>query len=398
MNKNINCYLFLFLVVITSGSLAGQDKPTFSFDKGVGIVAPDSSVSLHFQFNMQNRIEMKTQSADDWTINEFSAKIKRLRLKFSGFMIDPRLTYLIQLALAPGNVNNTTLGQSPRVMYDAMIYYQISNRFKLGFGQTVLPGNRDRMNSSTSLQLVDRSLVNSVFNMDLDFGLQGEYQFNPEADMPFIFHGAITTGEGRNWVVTERPGFSYTSRLDWYPLGAFLKNSAYKESDLEWHPRPRLMAGLSYNFNDQAQRANGQRGDLLYDSRDISTVFADVIFKYQGWSILGAYITRNSKDPVTFDSRGAGIRYVYKGDGYNAQIGKYFRSHWEVVGRLSGVMPGEEIRDLTAERRDWTVGINRYIKSRAIKLQADGTLHQSRAVGSDFVDRIGFRFQAQIGF
>ncbi len=39
--------------------LTGQDNSLFSFDEGVGIVAPDSSVRLHFQFNMQNRIEMK---------------------------------------------------------------------------------------------------------------------------------------------------------------------------------------------------------------------------------------------------------------------------------------------------------------------------------------------------
>ncbi len=378
--------------------LTAQDRPQFSFDKGVGVVAPDSTLSLHFQFNMQNRIEMKTRSTEDWSIGEFAAKVRRLRLKFTGFILNPRLTYQIQLALAPGNVGNTTLGQAPRVIYDAIMYYQVSNWFKLGFGQTPLPGNRERINSSTSLQLVDRSLINSVFNIDLDFGLRGEYKFNPGARRPLIFHGAITTGEGKNWVVVEQAGFSYTGRLDWYPLGAFLKNSAYKESDLEWHPRPRLMAGLSYNYNDRAQRAGGQRGGLLYENRDISTVFADVIFKYEGWAIQGAYMNRNSDDPVTFDPRGEGIRYVYKGDGYNAQISKYFRSNWEVIGRLSGVMPGEEIQDLTTERREWTLGLNRYIKGRSIKLQADATLHQSRAVGSDFTGRYGFRLQAQVGF
>lgn len=385
-----------FLYSITD--LTGQENPGFSFDKGVGIVAPDSSVSLHFQFNMQNRIEMKTRSANDWTINEFAAKIKRFRVKFSGFMVDPRLTYQIELALAPQSVNGAAVGQAPSVMYDAMISYQMSKRFKLEFGQTVLPGNRDRINSSSSLQLVDRSLANSVFNMDLDFGFQGEYQFNPGARYPLVFQGAITTGEGKNWVVEVHPGFSYTGRLDWYPLGSFLNNSAYKEGDLEWHLQPRLMTGISYNFNDQAIRADGQRGDLLYGSRDISTVFADFIFKFQGWAMQGTYISRNSNDPVTFDSRGPGIRYVYKGDGFNVQLSKYFRSDWEVVSRLSGVTPGEEIHDLTSQRRDWTVGINRYIKSRSIKLQADATLHQTRPMDSDYTGRYGFRFQAQVGF
>ena len=243
-----------------------------------------------------------------------------------------------------------------------------------------------------------RDSLNSVYNIDLDFGLQGEYEFNPGAPRPLVFHGAITTGEGKNWLVVEQAGFSYTGRLDWYPLGSFLKNSAYKEGDLEWHQAPRLMAGLSYNYNERAQRAGGQRGGLLYAERNISTVFADVIYKLQGWAIQGAYINRTSDDPVTFDPDGSGVRYVYKGDGFNVQVSKYFQSKWEVIGRFTGITPGEEIDGLTPERREWTLGLNRYIKGRAVKLQCDATLHQSRTGDSDFAGQFGFRFQAQVGF
>lgn len=398
MIKYFFSYLTVSLFFLITVKLTAQNDPQFSFDKGVGIVAPDSSLSLHFQFNMQNRVELKTPSTENWTVDEFSAKIRRFRLKFSGFVLNPRLTYKIQLAMAPGNISSVTQGQAPRVMYDAMIYYQFNNRFSLGFGQTALPGNRDRINSSTSLQLVDRSLLNSTFNLDLDFGLQGKYKFNPGGQRPLVFHGAITTGEGKNWVVVEQAGFSYTGRLDWYPFGSFLKSSAYKEGDLEWHTSPRLMAGLSYNYNDRAQRAGGQRGGLLYANRDISTIYGDVIFKYRGWSIQGAFTTRDSEDPITFDPSGEQISYVYNGSGYSTQMSKYFRSDWELVGRLAGVRPGDGIQDLTPEQRDWTIGLNRYISGRAIKLQADATLHESRTRGTDFTGRFGFRLQAQVGF
>lgn len=391
-----NCFI-LTLTFTLVGNLVAQEKAMFSFGNGIEVVAPDSSISLKFNFNLQNRLDVKTHSTDDWEVDEFSARIRRFRLKFTGFVLDPRITYKIQLAMAPRNNSNTTLGQAPRVMYDAMFSYRVNDRFTIGFGQTALPGNRQRMNSSTALQMVDRSRANSTYNLDLDFGFHGQYKINPGARRPLVFHGAITTGEGQNWVIVDKAGFSYTGRLDWYPLGAFLGNSEYKESDLEWHPEPRLMAGIAYNFNDDAQRASGQRGSLLNDYRDITTLFTDIILKYQGWSVQGAYIVRDSDNPITNEQGGNGFSYVHNGDGLNFQIGKYFRSKWEVVGQLTYVTPDEEIENVASKRRDWTVGLNRYLHGRAVKIQADFTLFQSRTPGNDFTDQVGASFQAQIG-
>lgn len=390
--------LIISLLFCLFQNLNAQDQPLFSFNNGLNIVAPDSSVSLNYTMYLQNRIDVHTLSVDDWSVDEFTARIKRFRMKFTGFIMDPKLTYKIQLTLAPGNISSTTLGQAPRVMYDAIIYYQATKRFKIGFGQTAIPGNRQRLNSSSSLQLVDRSLMNSLFNIDLDFGLQGEYKFNPSGERPLVFHGAITTGEGRNWVVVDKAGFSYTGRLDWYPLGSFLGKGSYKEGDLEWHPEPRLMLGLSYNYNDDAQRVGGQRGSLLYGQRDISTVFSDFIYKHKGLALQGDYAFRTSEDPVTFDPGGNGVNYVLNGQGFNIQLSKYFRSKWEIVGRFTSVIPDEEIEDISADRREWTIGLNRYINGRDIKLQTDMSLQQARTTGDDFVGNMAFRLQAHIGF
>jgi hypothetical protein len=40
-----------------------------------------------------------------------------------------------------------------------------------GFGQTKLPGNNQRVVSSGSLEFTDRTINNSRFNIDRDFGL-----------------------------------------------------------------------------------------------------------------------------------------------------------------------------------------------------------------------------------
>lgn len=387
--------LFMLILIATIHAQA-QDDSNFTFKNGIGVVAPDSSISLHFNINLQNRMDFKTVSTDDWSTDEFSARIRRFRMKFTGFILNPQITYKIQLAMAPRRISATTLGQAPRVMYDAVFYYQFLNGFKLGFGQTALPGNRQRMNSSTSLQMVDRSAANSTYNLDLDFGFHGEYKI--KGRQPVTLHGAITTGEGQNWVQVDQSGFSYTGRVDWYPLGNFINNGAYKESDLEWHPRPRLMVGLSYNYNDDARRAGGQRGELLAETRDISTLFADFVLKYRGWSFQGDYYHRNSDDPIVPQSGSVGPHHIHVGQGYNFQFGKYFRSKWEVTGQISLVTPEDEIATLAKDKRDWTLGINRYINGRSIKLQGDFTLHQSRMEQDDFQGQLGASLQAQIGF
>jgi hypothetical protein len=41
----------------------------------------------------------------------------------------------------------------------------------VGFGQTKLPGNNQRVVSSGSLEFTDRTINNSRFNIDRDFGL-----------------------------------------------------------------------------------------------------------------------------------------------------------------------------------------------------------------------------------
>ena len=55
---------------------------------------------------------------------------------------------------------------------DAVVKYKATKNLEFWFGQTKLPGNRERVISSQALQFVDRSLVNSRFNIDRGSGIQ----------------------------------------------------------------------------------------------------------------------------------------------------------------------------------------------------------------------------------
>jgi phosphate-selective porin OprO and OprP len=81
----------------------------------------------------------------------------------------------------------------------------------LGVGQTKLPGNRQRVNSSGDLQLVDRSIVNAFFNIDRDFGIQAYYK-NHINQFQYVLRGAISSGEGRNSLISDE-GLAYSSQM-----------------------------------------------------------------------------------------------------------------------------------------------------------------------------------------
>jgi len=120
---------------------------------------------------MQNRVAFSTVSHNDFNIQEIEARVRQLRLRFDGFIFCKDLTYVIQLSFTQSDQDFDVSGV-PNVVRDAMVFYTVNDHLLLGIGQTKLPGNRQRVNSLGDLQLVDRSIISSTFNIDRDFGIQ----------------------------------------------------------------------------------------------------------------------------------------------------------------------------------------------------------------------------------
>jgi phosphate-selective porin OprO and OprP len=180
-------------------------------------------------------------------------------MKFEGFVYNPKLTYYIQLSFSRGDMDwrgtdNSVNNHSPNIVRDAVIYYNPNKNVRLGFGQTKLPGNRQRVVSSGDLQFADRSIVNATFNIDRDFGFFAHYMTNY-----FNLRGAITSGEGRNSVASNN-GLAWTGRAELLPLGKFTGNNDYIEGDLEREPKPKISLAVTYSLNDRAVRQSGTLG------------------------------------------------------------------------------------------------------------------------------------------
>ena len=201
-----------------------------------------------------------TESGTNLDIAQVEARVRRLRLRFDGFIYTPRLTYLIQLAFTRSDMDFDDTGV-PNIIRDAMIIYAITNNFSIGVGQTKLPGNRQRVNSSGDLQFADRSIVNATFNIDRDFGLQLYYNNNIQW-LHYVLRGAISSGDGRNITSSDR-GLAYTGRIELLPFGRFTNGGDYFEGDLAREPSPKVSIGLTYSSNQNAIRTGGQLGRYL---------------------------------------------------------------------------------------------------------------------------------------
>lgn len=378
-------------------SLAAQtevdERAMISFDKGLGFFDPDSTFGLNLRFRIQNRIGMNTVSASDFSPDQFEANVRRLRLRFDGYLGSSKLTYYLQLSFSRGDQDWDNTG-FPSLVRDAMVFYNFNKKFYMGMGQGKLPGNRQRVTSSGQQQFVDRSLVNAIFNIDRDFGLMAYYH-NHLGVFHYNLKGAVSTGEGRNIQRTDK-GLAYTLRLELLPLGDFVNDGDFSEGDLEREVSPKLSLGAAYSFNNKAVKSSGQRGSTLTTPTDISSLFFDLIAKYQGWALSSEYANRSvnlnhglwSQEPTP---------HIFTGNGINTQLSYVFPSYWEVAGRYTRVNPHEELQGIEAQTDIYTLGLTKYLRKHRNKFQLNLSYQKDQLKPFSDKEFLNIMFQVEVG-
>lgn len=375
-------YLLFSLIVTTSIiKLQAQDTsvPTLNSSNGIGVVAPDSLFSLNFRFRTQLRAGYTSVSQDNLSPSEFEARVRRMRLRFEGFMLNPKFNYYIQLSFSRGDMDwvdndNSIVNSSPNIIRDAIVIYRPNPNLAISFGQTKLPGNRQRVVSSGELQFADRSIVNSTFTIDRDFGLQMAYH-NHISNFNYVLRGAVTSGEGRNSVVSDA-GLAYTGRVELLPFGQFTNRGDYFEGDLEREKTPKLSVAGGYHYNVGAVRTAGTLGNDLYQNRNLSSFIADAVLKYNGFSLSAEYTTRNTDAPITVNAENQ-QRIVYVGEGRMIQTSYIFKNNLEIAGRYAISTPQLVIRESSLQREEMGVGLTKYLRKHRVKLQGQMFYNQS---------------------
>ena len=392
----------VLLLAITS--LNAQEISDTSFGKGlINFVAKDSSFSVKFAPRFQVRsISSWDHDGNQYGSPEHNFIVRRARLKFDGFAYSPKLKYKLELGLSNRDISgaNDFNRNTPRYILDAVIMWNFSGNWELWAGQTKLPGNVERVVSSANLQLIDRSLLNSRFNIDRDLGVQLRHKTNLGGDFLMREKFAVSQGEGRNVTEGNEGGLQYTARLELLPFGTFKSKGDYSQSDLKREAKPKLMLGFTYNYNQGAVRERGFAGDYMirtdgsiYET-DQTTIFADAMFKYNGFSFMGEYAKRTADDEIATELDGLTPTgdLVLTGNALNLQAGYLFKSNYEIAARFTTLEYENVTGALPTEQ--YTLGVNKYVVGHKLKVQSD--ISYTTLDGND--DNITFRLGFDIHF
>ncbi len=399
-NSKLNIFKVIFTLLFVCSSMMTVHAQTLTgdkFGKGLRMMAADSSFAVKFSVRMQNRFEGYYVEDGNPSYKE-QIYLRRARFKFDGFVLTPKLKYKIEYDAVNAE------------MLDAVVKWNFAGNWNLWAGQTKLPGNRERVISSQKLQFVDRSLLNSKFTIDRDKGIQLRHHFNV-GDVLVRNIGSIAAGEGKNFkkedhdmdIIGDRQGRSYTYRLEVLPFGKFTSKGDYVGGDLKRESDPKLALGLSFDYNDNAIKSNGQKGDIMYNSRDLQTVFADMMFKCHGFSWMFEYVNRSvaSDSAMLYELDGDG-EYVldegariergsfYTGTSINNSFGYLFKNNWEVAARYTEVRP-EGITG-NPELTEYTLGVSKYVVGHNLKVQSDFSLREENGKDDKFI----FRLQLEV--
>ena len=370
--------------------------PYYSYGKGLGLTSPDSVFQLNIRFRMQNRVTY-IDTEDEKPV--YDGQIRRLRLRFDGYVGNPKFLYAIQLSFAPGDVGEVKEGENINIIRDAVVFYRPNKRWNFSFGQTKLPGNRQRVNSSGGLQLTDRTINNAKFTIDRDFGFQA-HQMNEFKDkFSYNFKAAVSTGEGRNVTGKADDGVAVTGKVEVLPFGAFAKDGTYFEGDVVREKKPKLMISGAFQQNNQARRTGGQLGDDLFDPRTMKTLMIDGMFKYDGWAAMCAFMSRTtSKDPVTVNPDDpTQTKYVFTGNGFDYQLSYNFKTNYELIARYSLQKAHPEVHDFAPHTKQYSLGVTKYIWEHAFKLQSELTFDTLDYADGSSRNNWYLRFQVEIG-
>ena len=348
------------------------------FGKGLlNLVAQDSTWSMKVGARMQFLTSFNFQEGS----SDANILVRRARLKFGGYAFSPKLKYKLEIGLSNRDIagSNIYTGNAPRLILDAVMKYNFAKNLEFWFGQTKLPGNRERVISSANMQMVDRSVLNSRFNIDRDIGLQLRHHFTVGNNFEIREVLAISQGEGRNITTGNQGGLQYTGRVEFLPMGNFTGKGDYFGSDLKREPKPKLSIGATYNFNNNAVKTRGSQGSYmeidtgLYET-NVSAIFVDAMFKYNGFSFMAEYANRDAENPFAINSDGTETGDVVQvGNGVNFQSGYLFSNNWEVSARYSNATLDEDITGEFPENQ-YTLGLSKYIVGHSLKVQTDVSL------------------------
>lgn len=367
-----------------------EEEVLLAFEPGEGVLiaTPDHRFEMNIRSRGMLLLTFEVPEADDMGVRPdpgFDLDVRRARINIQGRMFEREIRYRLQLAVAPRDMLETsfadvansgsfsTLGAPHRSpLLDWYVEFQQLRELHVRVGQFIVPYNRSRVVSSSSMQLVDRSLASGEFNLDRDLGVQ---LYSPDfMGMGWLrYYLGVFANEGRDGLFGADLGLMYVARLEVLPFGVF---NDYSEGDVERGETPRLSIGASYAFLDDSHLVQGTLGRVPNDAGtfDFHNFEIDVAFLFHGFSFYSELMWRegtHTMGPTMVDPTTDRTIVPRNGMGWYAQAGIVLpETPVELAARYGFVRP-LGAASAAAERSELGGGVNVYIHRHAFKLQLD---------------------------
>lgn len=342
-------------------------KIVAKFGDGVGVESVDGQFGLTLKARAQIRatVAVPEEEPEDTTAD---FQVRRLRLSLDGHAFGSMLTFKIQLAFAP-------LDQDPVAPFpvrDAYLSYEAHRDFALRAGQMKVPFGRQRVVSSGSLQMVDRSIVTSELNVDRDVGIQAYSEDLFGLDGLFGYHVGVFGGDGRNRV-SDNYGFLYAARIEVRPT--FTGPVDLGEPDLKRSPKPRLELGISGAFNHDTDRERSTIGPVFATGSwaDYVHVGFDWVLKVYGLSVSSELFYRDAlqrRHEAEVDGEVV-TDVAHTAYGGFIQAGQMLTKHAEVSARFGVAKPLHGVESGVEREHELGSAFSYYFDAHALKLQTD---------------------------
>ena len=197
----------------------------------------------NFQTNLQWRAQFRYSNpfgSDPRQLDDFaeasssSFEPRRLRMKIGGHGFQPWVKYYFEVDLQPArDVDADAISSGARVI-DWRIDLAKWDWGGIRVGQWKIDLNRERVDSSGRQQFVERSIVNRVFTIDRQVGIQFRGRLFKETPADLRYYAGVFNGEGRS-VRNVSDDHLYMGRLQWNFLG---RDLSWRQTDVEYTEKP----------------------------------------------------------------------------------------------------------------------------------------------------------------
>lgn len=371
--------LFLSVNVFAQSS-TNTNKADFELGEGLKVTLNDGD----YEFKLSGMIQAYYgfQQVEEQEMDHF-LNAKRSYFSLSGMAAKEKIKFMFQADFS-----------STSPLLDAWMSYEPVKNLVFTAGQKQsMANNREMLFNEDHLAFADRSILSTAFsNTGREFGLFAEYKIKA-GEIAFVPQVMVTSGDGKNsFGVDSRDvdlgGFKYGARLDIYPLGEFTEGNEKLAADIMHEEKPRLVVGAAASYNDGASNAVGEgHGEFfLYnvdgDNQlpDYRKIYADVLFKFKGFSLLGEYgIATATSLEGSFLDQSAAIKlapteisqFLALGTTFNAQLGYVTKSGYGIDVRYAGIQQEfDNLGSIAQDASAITIGAAKYFTDNRLKVQA----------------------------